>query len=126
MGVGLIGKEADKKMAEKFRESFVEQYKDNANFEQLMEGLGEDCIERLIHRLKIEEKINLFKDYIELKKIAKSVFEESRREVYRVACKEDNARAWINDNGKYSIIVFDALYKVFKQKESLKEYIVIK
>ena len=126
MGIAMIGKESDKRMAEKLREDFVEKYSDNSNFKELLEGLGEDCIDRLIHRLKIEEKINLFKDYIELKKIATTVFESAQKEVYKVACEEDSARAWINDNGKHLTIAFDALYKVFRSTKSLEQYIIIK
>lgn len=126
MGIAMIGKESDKRMAEKLREDFVEKYSDNSNFKELLEGLGEDCIDRLIHRLKIEEKINLFKDYIELKKIATTVFESAQKEVYKVACEEDSARAWINDNGKHLTIAFDALYKVFRSTNSLEQYIIVK
>ena len=126
MSIAMIGKESDKRMAERLRESFIEKYSDTRIFKELLEDLGEDCVDRLIHRLKIEEKINLFKDYIELKKIATTVFESAQNEVYKVACEENSARAWINDNGKHSVIAFDALYKVFRSTESLDEYIIVK
>ena len=126
MSIAMIGKESDKRMAEKLREDFVEKYRDNSNFKELLDELGEDCVDRLIHRLKMEEKINLFKDYIELKKIAKAVFESTPNEVYQMACEESSARAWINDNGKHSVIAFDALYKVFRNTKALDEYIIIK
>ena len=67
----MKGKERDLKLANELRENFIKSYKGNERaFEELINGLGDDCLEKLVFRLKGEEKINLYKDYNQLKEIA--------------------------------------------------------
>lgn len=123
MSVSIKGKESDRRIAEGFRETFVSKYNDVAAFQALLDTLGDNCLDRLIHRLKIEEKIDLFKDYVVLKAIAEEVRTKANREVFIEVCQEEDARAWINDNGKYSQLTFEALYKVFRKSERLASYL---
>ncbi|ADZ84270.1 MULTISPECIES: hypothetical protein [Cellulosilyticum] len=123
MSVIIKGKETDRRIAEGLRDTFVSQYNDVAAFQMLLDTLGDNCLDRLIHRLKIEEKIDLFKDYVALKSIAEEVRAKGNREIFIEVCKEDEARAWINDNGKYHPLVFEALYKVYRNSERLAPYL---
>ena len=123
MSVIIKGKEADKRIAEGLRDTFVGRYNDVSAFQELLDTLGDNCLDRLIHRLKMEEKIDLFKDYVALKSIAEEVKTKASREVFTEVCKEEDARAWVNDNGKYSQLSFEALYKVFKKSEHLLPYL---
>lgn len=123
MSVIIKGKEADRRIAEGLRDNFVSKYNDVEAFQILLDNLGANCLDRLIHRLKIEEKIDLFKDYVALKDIAAEVRAKANREIFIEVCKEDEARAWINDNGKYQSLTFEALYKVYRRSERLAPYL---
>lgn len=123
MSVIIKGKEADRRIAEGLRDHFVSVYNDVEAFQTLLDNLGANCLDRLIHRLKIEEKIDLFKDYVALKEIAAEVRAKANREIFVEVCKVDEARAWINDNGKYHTLTFEALYKVYRRSERLVPYL---
>lgn len=123
MSVIIKGKEADRRIAEGLRDNFVSQYNDVEAFQTLLDNLGDNCLDRLIHRLKIEEKIDLFRDYVALKEIAAEVRAKANREIFIEVCQVDEARAWINDNGKYYPLAFEALYKVYRRAERLAPYL---
>lgn len=120
----MKGKERDLGLANKLREAFIERYEGNEReFEELLNGLGDNCLERLIHRLKGEEKINIYRDYTVLKEIAEEVKIKHTKEIFLTISQVDDARAWINDNGKYLELAFEALYHVFKKNDQLKPLI---
>ena len=124
MTVIMKGKERDLELANQLREAFMKRYANNEReFQELIESLGEQTLDRLIHRLKVEKHINQYKDYIALKEIASEVKRTSTRRVFEVMSQVDDARVWINDNGKYMGMAFEALYSVFKQHEKLKPLI---
>ena len=116
----MKGKERDLRLANELRGAFIKRYEDNEKeFEELINSLGDNCLERLIHRLKSEEKINIYRDYQALKEVAESVKINAAKEVYTSVAQIDDARVWINDNGKYITLVFEALYQAFKNSEGL-------
>ena len=116
----MKGKERDLRLANELREAFIKRYEDNEKeFEELINSLGDNCLERLIHRLKGEEKINIYRDYQALKEVAETVKINATKDVYLSVSQIDDAREWINDNGKYITLVFEALYQVFKRNEAL-------
>lgn len=116
----MKGKEHDLRLANKLREAFIKRYESNEReFEELINSLGDNCLERLIHRLKGEKEINIYRDYNALKKVAETVKTNYTKEVYKFILEIDDARAWINDNGKYIDLAFEALYHVFKKNEGL-------
>lgn len=120
----MKGKERDLRLANELREAFIKRYEGNEReFEELINSLGDNCLERLIHRLKGEAKINIYRDYNKLKEIAETVKTKHIKEVYESMIEVDDARAWINDNGKYLDLAFEALYHVFKKNESLRSFI---
>lgn len=120
----MKGKERDLGLANKLREAFIERYEGNeTEFEELLNGLGDNCLERLIHRLKGEEKINIYRDYTVLKGIAEEVKIKHTKEIFLAISQVDDARAWINDNGKYLGLAFEALYYVFKKNDKLQPLI---
>ena len=120
----MKGKEHDLGLANKLREAFIKRYEGNEReFEELLNGLGDNCLERLIHRLKGEEKINIYRDYTVLKEIAEEVKIKHTKEIFLAISQVDDARAWINDNGKYLGLAFEALYHVFKKNDQLKPLI---
>lgn len=120
----MKGKERDLGLANKLREAFIERYEGNEReFEELLNGLGDNCLERLIHRLKGEEKINIYRDYTVLKEIAEEVKIKHTKEIFLAISQVDDARAWINDNGKYLGLAFEALYYVFKKNDKLQPLI---
>lgn len=121
--VMMKGKERDQKLAKSLRETFINKYSDKKNFEMLLEGLDENYLDRLIHLLKVETKVDIFKDYVELKEIARSVRESKQSDVFDEVCAVDEAREWINDNGKYTTLTFGALYRVYRRDEALKPLI---
>lgn len=116
----MKGKERDLRLANELREAFIKRYENNEKeFEELINSLGDNCLERLIHRLKGEEKINIYRDYQALKEVAETVKINATKDVYSSVSQVDDAREWINDNGKYITLVFEALYQVFKKNEAL-------
>lgn len=120
----MKGKERDLKLANELRERFIKRYENNLkDLKEVMNHLGDNCLEKLIYRFKGEYQINLYRDYYALKKIAAEVRENKIAEVFEAVCEEDEARAWINDNGKYTALAFEALYKVFKRDEKLMDFI---
>lgn len=123
MTVIIKGKERDIKLAEAIRESFVTEYNDDTKFQALLEQLGTNVVDKLVFRLSRTEKINLYKDYNQLKAIGQEVFETNRREVFAQACLVEDARTWINNKGKYQEIVFESLYKVFLKADQLKAFL---
>ena len=55
----MKGKEHDLRLANKLREAFIKRYESNEReFEELINSIGDNCLERLIHRLKGEKEIN--------------------------------------------------------------------
>lgn len=124
MTVIMKGKERDLELANQLREGFIKRYGHNEReFQELIESLGEQTLDRLIHRLKIEKTINLYRDYNALKEVALEVKRTSARKVFEVMSQVDDARVWINDNGRYMDMAFEALYSIFKQNEKLKPFI---
>lgn len=116
----MKGKERDLRLANELREAFIKRYESNEReFEELINSLGDNCLERLIHRLKGEKKINIYRDYNALKEVAETVKTKHAKEVYLSIIEVDDARVWINDNGKYLSLAFEALYHVFKKNEGL-------
>lgn len=51
--------------------------------------------------------------------MAETVKINAAKDVYLSVSQVDDAREWINDNGKYMTLVFEALYQVFKRNEAL-------
>lgn len=123
MTVILKGKDRDIKLAETIRATFVEVYNDESKFEELLADLGSNTLDKLIHRLNTTKKIQLYRDYNDLKEIAQEVLTHCGKEVFLEACKIEDARVWINNKGKYKEIAFDSLYRVFEQNEKLKALI---
>ena len=120
----MKGKERDLRLANELRDAFIKRYAGNEReLDELFSTLGDNCIERLIHRLNSEEKINIYRDYNALKEIAESVKIKNIKEVYKSVIEVDDARAWINDNGKYIGLAFEALYSIFKKNEGLLPFI---
>ncbi len=122
----MQGKKQDIHLAESLRDKFISQYNDEDAFQRLLDELGDNCSDRLIHRLKKEVYIDLFRDYVELKKLADDIKMHSNREIFIEVCKVNEAREWINDNGKYTSLTFEALYRVFRNNEGLIPFIKIK
>lgn len=117
----MKGKERDIELANHLREEFMKRYANNERaLQELLESLGEHTLDRLIHRLKLEKTINLYRDYKELREIALQVQKHSARQVFEGMSRVDDARVWINDNGKYMDMAFEALYHVFKADIRLK------
>lgn len=121
----MQGKERDKQLAEGLRNEFIKRYQSQQAFRELLGEMEDNCLDKMIHSLKQEAKINIFRDYNALKQIASDVKENHTKEVYDEVCAIDEARAWINDNGKYKTLVFDALCKVYKRQEGLKPLIEV-
>ena len=119
----MKGKESDKQLAEGLRSEFIKRYESMKAFEELLNEMEDNCLDKMIHSLKQEANINIIKDYNALKKIAADIKDNHQREIYHEVCAIDEARAWINDNGKYKTLVFDALCKVYKKQEALKPLI---
>lgn len=119
----MNGKERDKQLAESLREAFIEKYSDTIVFKELLDEMEDNCLDRMIHNLKQEKSIDLFKDYVVLKEIAADVKMHQSKAVFEEVCKVDDARAWINDNGKYITLAFTALCEVYKKDERLKPLI---
>lgn len=119
----MKGKERDKQLAEALRTEFIKRYEGLKAFEELLDDMEDNCLDKMIHSLKQEANINVIRDYSALKQIASDIKVKRAREVYHEVCAIDEARAWINDNGKYKTLVFDALCKVYKKQEALKPLI---
>lgn len=124
MTFSMKGKERDLELATQLREAFMAQYAGNESaFKDLINALGDQTLDRLIHRLKVEKNINLYRDYNALKEVALDVKMTQAKDVFQVMSQVDEARVWINDNSKYTEMVFEALYDVFKESEKLKPFI---
>lgn len=119
----MKGKERDKQLAESLRDEFINKYNDETAFQALLEELGDNCLDRMVHCLKTQAKIDFFRDYMPLKNIAAEVLENNNREIFSEVCIVDDARAWINDNGRYKDVVFDALYRVYRRQAALQPFI---
>ena len=120
----MKGKERDIALANQLRAEFMERYAHNEkNTQELIEALGEQTLDRLIHRLQVEKSIHLYRDYKALKEIALDVKMHSAHKVFDVMSQVDDARVWINDNGKYMDIAFEALYTIFKEDARLLPFI---
>ena len=119
----MQGKERDKQLAEGLRSEFIKRYESPKAFKELLDEMEDNCLDKMIHSLKQEATINIFRDYNALKQIAKDVKENKTQEVYNEICAINEARAWINDNGKYKTLAFDALCIVYKRQEALKPLI---
>lgn len=119
----MQGKEHDVQLAEKLRNEFISKYKSSGTFQQFLNEMPNNCIDRMIHCLKQEVCINIFRDYNALKAVAQDVINYKASEIYDEVCAIDEARKWINDNGKYDILVFESLYKVYRKQERLQLFI---
>nr|WP_302598488.1 hypothetical protein [uncultured Cellulosilyticum sp.] len=119
----MKGKERDKQLAEGLRNEFIKRYESQKAFKELLDEMEDNCLDKMIHSLKQEAKINIFRDYNALKQIASDVKENHTKEVYDEVCAMDEARTWINDNGKYKTLAFDALCNVYKRQDALKPLI---
>lgn len=120
----MKGKERDITLANQLRAGFMERYAHNEkSMQELIEALGEQTLDRLIHRLQLEKSIHLYRDYKALKEIALEVKMHSAHKVFDIISQVDDARVWINDNGKYGDMAFEALYTVFKESPKLLPYI---
>lgn len=119
----MQGKERDLKLAEQLRKNFIDKYNNQEAFTSLLERFEPNCEDKLIHRLKTEESIDFYKDYVALKEIAAKVSKGNYRELFLYVCEEDQARVWINDNGRYEELAFSALYRSFRNQPELQKYI---
>lgn len=119
----MRGKERDIKLAETIRNEFMTLYSDDAKFAELIDQLGDTTVDRLIHRLNHEKRIDLYKDYKALKTMGENIVDTCKGEVFKEACHTEDARVWINNKGKYQDLVFESLYTVFYQYGPLQEYI---
>ena len=119
----IKGKERDLKLAQQLRKDFIDKYNNQEAFEVLLQHFQPNCEDKLIHRLKTEETIDFYKDYAALKEIASKVSKAHYKELFLYVCEEDEARVWINDNGKYEGMVFNALYRSFRNQPELQKYI---
>ena len=119
----IRGKEADIAIAQGIKEAFVNGYKDERKFQELLTQIGSNTVDRLIHRLSRTEKINLYRDYRDLRKVAEEVMTTCYYEIYEDACSEEDAIFWINNKGKYHELVFESIYKIFYQYPKLQGYI---
>lgn len=118
----MKGKENDVKLAIKLRDSFIMQYNDDKTFDKLLSELEKHYTDRLIHRLSKEIKINIVKYYEDLKQILIAIRQHHAREIFIHICKIDDARSWVNDNGKYSNLVFEAVYSLYKKDQEVLKW----
>ncbi|MDF2612886.1 MAG: hypothetical protein K0S71_672 [Clostridia bacterium] len=115
----MKGKESDVHLAIQLRASFIMQYNDDEAFGGLLNKLEKDHDDRLVHKLTKEIKMNIGKHYKDLKQIIATIRQQHAREVFIHICKMDDARTWVNDNGKYTDLVFEAVYALLKADTSV-------
>lgn len=115
----MTGKESDIKLAIELREKFINTYNDDMAFNELLSRFEKGYMDKLIHKLTKEIKISAARNYKMLKDRIINIRECEARELFVHICQIDEARIWINDNGKYTDLAFEAAYCTIKNDEEL-------
>ncbi|PHV71636.1 hypothetical protein CS063_03470 [Sporanaerobium hydrogeniformans] len=115
----MTGRENDIKIATVLREGFIKEYNDDQLFSLLLDTIKDGYEERFIHRATKECKLNVVVHYKRLKEMVDETRRQNVREIFERVCCIEEARAWINDNGKYTEIVAGIFYDFYKEKVML-------
>ncbi len=122
----MKGKERDIPLANKLRSEFISRFKSNKEaLSELIISIGDRVLDKLVYRFKEEEQLDLLKEYETLMKVATNVKESKLQEVYNLVEEVDDARTWINDNGKFTSLVYEALYTVFREEAELQYEVAV-
>lgn len=111
----MHGKESDIRLALAFREKFVCQYNDDEVFKAFLNQFEKDCLDKLVHKLTKETKANITKCYKVVKERVAYMIEYESNELFKLICQIEEARTWINDNGKFTYLAFEVAYNWLKK-----------
>ncbi len=110
----MTGRENDIKIATVLRDNFISKYNDTQVFNELLDTIKEEYEERFVHRATKECKLNVIVHYNTLKEMVAETRKEMAKDIFEKACLVNEARTWINDNGRYKDIVSEAFYQCYK------------
>ncbi|WP_069997350.1 hypothetical protein [Cellulosilyticum sp. I15G10I2] len=119
----MQGKESDIHLALALRTAFIEKYNDVEVFDVFLVQLEKEYMEKWIHKFIKETNISITKYHGKLKERISMIRIHKKREIFIEICKINDARAWINDNGKYKQLAFNVMYLFYKEDKELLKYV---